>query len=148
MNLISVTTDIGLHATQMDNTTPLSKKVKSWIFASSVIVDKEIKKFDNVKRRLVLQRFLIIYCVEKKKMNIKLSFPHWLCKRIVQNLHAAKPEATVILSRAYEAVCCSLKNILAIEKFVYLQIYQTVISSTGKDLRVHNFWRFWRNQKL
>lgn len=67
MNLISVTTDIGLHATQMDNTTPLSKKVKSWIFASSVIVDKEIKKFYNVKRRLVLQRFLIIYCVEKKK---------------------------------------------------------------------------------
>ena len=76
MNLISVTTDIGLHTTQMDNTTPLSKKVKSWIFASSVIVDKEIKKFYNVKRRLVLQRFLIIYCVEKKKMNIKLLFPH------------------------------------------------------------------------
>lgn len=51
-----------------------------------------------------------LYIVLKKKMNIKLSFPHWLCKRIVQNLHAAKPEATVILSRAYEAVFCSLKK--------------------------------------
>ena len=45
---------------------PLVKKVKSWIFTSSVTLDKEIKKFYNVKRRLVLQRFLIIYCVEKK----------------------------------------------------------------------------------
>ena len=67
MNLISVATDIDLHATQMDNTTPLSKKVKSSIFGSSVNLDKEIKKFYNVKMRLVLQRFVIIYYVEKKK---------------------------------------------------------------------------------
>ena len=66
MNLISVATDIDLHATQMDNTTPLSKKVKSLIFGSSVNLDKEIKKFYNVKMRLVLQRFVIIYYVEKK----------------------------------------------------------------------------------
>lgn len=54
---------------------PLVKKVKSWIFTSSVTLDKEIKKFYNVKRRLVLQRFLIIYCVEKKKWISSCHFP-------------------------------------------------------------------------